>query len=309
MTLDLLPGRAVAVTVAAATDPGRRRTENQDRFLVADLSRRDPDGGLLEGGEDRPGVQGPREFEVGPLGGLLLVADGMGGAAGGATASAMASRAIHGLMCTQWGEDRSRVPGVFARHLVTALEQANHLIHARAGRESDLTGMGTTATAVGVLDGHLILAQVGDSRAYLVRQEQATQLTRDQSVVQMLQDTGQLGETEARTDRRSNLILQALGTAPAVQVDLTHQPVRRGDVVLLCSDGLSGQVEPDELVRAIADGATLDDAARRLVALANERGGPDNITVVLARFDGDGLAPPGPDEPVGRMPLALDADP
>lgn len=307
MNHDLLPGRALLVDVAGVTDPGQRRSENQDRFLVADLGARDPDDALMTGGDERGGLQGPTRYVVGPLGSLLMVADGMGGAAGGATASAMASRVVHGLMTTQWVEERSRIPVVFARHLMTALEQANHLIHARAGREEELRGMGTTATAVGVLEGHLILAQVGDSRAYLIREGVATQLTRDQSVVQMLQETGQLDAASARTDERSNLILQALGTAADVDVDLTHQPLRRHDTLLLCSDGLSGQVETDEIADLIGDGRAVDSAGTALVDLANARGGPDNITVVVARFDGDALSPPGPEEAVGRMPLTMEA--
>ncbi len=306
MTNPLLPDRTVWAEVAAVTDTGRRRTQNQDRFLVADLDGRDPDGALLDGGDERLGLQGPDTFEVGPRGGLLLVVDGMGGPAGGATASAMASRVIHGLMTTQWSEERAYVPDAFARHLVAALEQANALIHARSQREADLNGMGTTATAVGVLDTHLILAQVGDSRAYMVRDGRATQLTRDQSVLQMLRESGAIDEEEARTDRRANLILQALGVARSVTVDLTHQPLRRGDTLLLCSDGLSGQVETDEIAAALRNGCSLATAGQELVALANERGGPDNITVVLARFDGDALAPPGVDEPVGRMPMTLE---
>lgn len=306
MSHDLLPGRSLLIDVAAVTHPGQRRTENQDRFLVADLAGRDPDAALMEGGEGRPGLQGPTRYVVGPLGSLLLVADGMGGAAGGATASAMASRVIHGLMTTQWVEERTRIPGVFARHLATALKQANHLIHARAQREAELQGMGTTATAVGVLDTHLILAQVGDSRAYLVREGAATQLTRDQSVVQMLRESGQLDEASARLDQRSNLILQALGTTPTVDVDLTYQPLRRNDVVLLCSDGLSGEVTDDEIAGAVREEHSMDGAGQALVDLANARGGPDNITVVLARFDGEALSPPGPDDPVGRKPLVVE---
>ncbi len=305
MTTDLLPGRLLRVEVVAVTHPGQRRTENQDQFLVANLDARDPDEPLLHGGDDRPGLHGPTMFEVGPLGGLLLVADGMGGAAGGATASAMAIRVIHGMMSTQWSEERRRVPVTFARHLAGALEQANTLIHDRSRREPDLSGMGTTATAVGVLDSHLILGQVGDSRAYLVRGSTATQITRDQSVVQMLRESGALDEAEARLDRRSNLILQALGSAANIVVDLTHQPLRQGDIILLCSDGLSGEVEDVEIGQILGAGRPLSTAGQELVDLANARGGPDNITVVVARFDGDALSPPIDGEPVGRRPLDL----
>ena len=302
----LLPGRDVRVEAIAVTDPGRRRSENQDQFLVADLSYRDPNGPLLHGGDDRPGLHGPEVFTVGELGGLLLVCDGMGGAAGGATASGMAIRVIHGMMSTQWAEERRRIPVHFARHLADALEQANTLIYNRSRRESDLGGMGTTATAVGILDTHLLLGQVGDSRAYLYREGVLTQLTRDQSVVQMLRESGALGAAEARTDRRSNLILQALGSTPQVTVDLTHQSLRKGDVALLCSDGLSGEVEDAEIGRVLAGGRSLETMGQELVDMANDRGGPDNITVILARFEGDALSPPVAGEPVRRNPMALE---
>ncbi|MBT8336592.1 MAG: protein phosphatase 2C domain-containing protein [Gemmatimonadetes bacterium] len=302
----LLPGREVRVEVVAVTDPGQRRSENQDQFLVADLSHRDPNGPLLHGGDDRPGVHGPEAFSVGELGGLLLVCDGMGGAAGGATASGMAIRVIHGMMSTQWATERRRIPVHFARHMAAALEQANTLIYDRSRRETDLGGMGTTATAVGVLDTHLLLGQVGDSRAYLFRQGVLTQLTRDQSVVQMLRESGALAADEVRTDRRSNLILQALGSTPKVTVDLTHQSLREGDVALLCSDGLSGEVDDVEIGRILSRPLPLESIGQELVDLANARGGPDNITVILARFEGDALSPPVDGELVRRNPMALE---
>lgn len=302
---DLLPGRTLHMTVAASTDPGRRRSENQDRYLVADLSDRDPDGAVMEGGEGAGGPLGPAQIEVGPRGALLMVADGMGGAAGGATASAMACRAVRGLMATGWGELRNGTPRELGRHLSTAVEEANHLIHTRAETDDQLQGMGTTATVAVALEAHLVLAQVGDSRAYLFREGAITQVTRDQSVVQMLQDAGELDPAEAKTDHRANLILQALGTLPAVKVDVTHQPLRRGDVLLLCSDGLSGLVDDEEMAERMRP-AALDETSLALTELANERGGPDNITVVLAHFDGDALVPANPGDPVGRMPLALE---
>lgn len=305
MSGDLLPGRTLRMTVAASTDPGRRRSENQDRYLVADLSDRDPDGALMEGGEGAPGPRGPSGIEVGPRGALLMVADGMGGAAGGATASAMACRAVGGLLSTGWGELRTGTPRELGRHLEIAVEEANRLIHTRSEADERLQGMGTTATVVGVMEGHLVLAQVGDSRAYLMREGTVTQLTRDQSVVQMLQDAGEIDAEEAKTDRRANLILQALGTLPDVKVDVTHQPLRQGDVLLLCSDGLSGLVENDEMAERIRP-AALDESATALVHLANERGGPDNITVVLAHFDGDALVPANSGDAVGRMRLELE---
>src|SRR2546428_99436 len=125
------------------------------------------------------------------------------------------------------------------------------------------------------------LTQVGDSRAYLIRNGQAVQLTKDQSLMQRLVEAGELTEEEAARSERRNIILQALGPDPKVKVDLTYQDVRKGDILVLCSDGLSGQVKKEEIAEAIARERDLQTACDRLIALANERGGPDNITVVI----------------------------
>jgi protein phosphatase len=167
--------------------------------------------------------------------------------------------------------------------------------------------MGTTTTAAGVLNDHLYLTQVGDSRAYLIRGGQAHQITKDQSLMQRLVEAGELTEEEAAQSERRNIILQALGPDPKVKVDLTHQEVRRGDVLVLCSDGLSGQVKKDEIAKVVSSTTDLSSVCDQLIALANERGGPDNITVVVARFDGDGLrfSGSGTQEDVGHQVYPL----
>jgi protein phosphatase len=170
--------------------------------------------------------------------------------------------------------------------------------------------MGTTTTTAGVLDDQVYLAQVGDSRAYLIRAGQAMQLTKDQSLMQRLVDAGELTEEEAEKSERKNTILQALGPDVKVRVDLTHQEIRKGDTLVLCSDGLSGQVKKEEIATAVS-GPSKDLAAAcaDLIALANERGGPDNITVVVARFSGDGLKDPKNGDQVGhRVYPLLDGD-
>jgi protein phosphatase len=170
--------------------------------------------------------------------------------------------------------------------------------------------MGTTTTTAGVLDDQVYLAQVGDSRAYLIRAGQAMQLTKDQSLMQRLVDAGELTEEEAEKSERKNIILQALGPDVKVRVDLTHQEIRKGDTLVLCSDGLSGQVKKEEIATAVS-GPSKDLAAAcaDLIALANERGGPDNITVVVARFSGDGLKDPKNGDQVGhRVYPLLDGD-
>src|SRR2546426_38984 len=162
------------------------------------------------------------------------------------------------------------------------------------------SGMGTTTTAVGVLGDHVYLAQVGDSRAYLIRGGRAYQLTKDQSLMQRLVEAGELTEEEAAQSERRNIILQALGPDAKVKVDLTHQEIRRGDAVVLCSDGLSGQVKKEEIAEIVSAERDLQAASDKLIALAHERGGPDNITVIIARFDGEGLRPAGRDDEVGH---------
>jgi protein phosphatase len=133
-------------------------------------------------------------------------------------------------------------------------------------------------------------AQVGDSRGYLVRGGALARLTRDQSFVQDLIDSGIVDEEGAKSIR-DNRILQALGTAPGVLPELTHHELRRGDVVLLCSDGLSRVVPDDEILTVVGNADDALAMCERLIALANARGGPDNITVLVARVDGDGLEP------------------
>src|SRR5574341_2501476 len=165
--------------------------------------------------------------------------------------------------------------------------------------------MGTTATIAGLLGDTIYLAQVGDSRAYLVRDGKAIQITRDQSLMQRLIDAGEISEEAAAQSDRRNIILQALGPEPHVKIDLTYQRLRRGDVLVVCSDGLSGQVKPEDIANHIADGSDLKRACGELIALANQAGGPDNITVVAARFDGDGLAAASDDDDAGYHEFTL----
>jgi serine/threonine protein phosphatase PrpC len=160
--------------------------------------------------------------------------------------------------------------------------------------------MGTTVTAAGVYGGEMYLAQIGDSRAYLVRGSEAIQLTKDQSLMQRLVDAGELTEDEAEQSERRNIILQALGPDPRVKVDLTHQSLRRGDTLILCSDGLSGLVRREEFAQLAAAHHDLPSLCSALIDLANERGGPDNITVVAAHFEGDGLVESDGTEGVGH---------
>ena len=166
----------------------------------------------------------------------------MGGAAAGELASAMAADLIYRHMATAWATDTDASPDQFAYRMREAVELANGQIYSYAREHPDVRGMGTTVTAAGMFGGDLYLTQIGDSRAYLVRGTEAVQLTKDQSLMQRLVDAGELTADEAEQSERRNIILQALGPDPRIKVDLTHQPIRRGDTLILCSDGLSGVV-------------------------------------------------------------------
>lgn len=290
MSFFQLDTHEVQLSVAGRSDTGQKRADNQDDFLVADLSH-SGDGSVLRPESAAQGTHVSGQFAVGQKGALLIVADGMGGG-GGALASRLATTWVYDAVLTAWSAERSPTPDRFAALLRQALEQANARIHTQATSDSELRGMGTTTTAVGVLDGYLHLAHVGDSRAYLLRAGQAVQLTRDQSMVQALIDAGTMTEEQAEASTHRSVILQALGIAPTVKVELSYKDVQRGDIVLLCSDGLSRVVRREEIASVVAHADELAGACDRLISLANERGGPDNITVVLARLDGAGLAQP-----------------
>ena len=270
-----------AATIYARTDLGRTREHNEDAFLVADLSL------------GRSSLHSEvRTIPVGGRGVLLLVADGMGGAAAGELASAMAADLIYGHLAGTWSKESEDSPDHFILRLREAVELANLQIHNYAKDHPEVRGMGTTATVAGVLGTMLFLAQVGDSRGYLLRNGRAVQVTKDQSLTQRLVDAGELSEEEANTSARRNIILQALGPDPKIKVELTWQPLSRGDLLVLCSDGLSNQVRKEEIATMAAAQPDLEALGTELVDLANGRGGPDNITVVLARFEGEALPAP-----------------
>ncbi|MGH7636027.1 MAG: Stp1/IreP family PP2C-type Ser/Thr phosphatase [Gemmatimonadaceae bacterium] len=268
----------IVVHVFGRTDVGRTREHNEDAFVVVDLSTNDA--------SLQPSV---RQHKLGVKGSLFMVADGMGGAAAGEIASQMATEIVLREFREHWLPLQESTTEAFARVLKRAVQNANQQIHGYASSHQEFRGMGTTATIAGLLADTLFLAQVGDSRGYLVRNGVAKQITKDQSLMQKLIEAGELTEEEAAQSERRNIILQALGPEPAIKVDLTHQRLRRGDTLVLCSDGLSGQVTKDDIARVVAEEKDLVQACRRLIEMANNAGGPDNITVIIARFDGVGL--------------------
>lgn len=281
MTPFLFQRRAIKLSVGARTDVGRERKNNEDAFLLTDLSGAD-------GATTKPRDHGL----VGPKGFLLIVADGMGGASAGEVASQMATQLISGRILETWTPEVKPTADQLGRRMAEAIGLANDHIHRRSLEEPELHGMGTTLTAVGILDRALVFAQIGDSRAYLVRTGEVEQVTVDQSLVHHLVESGQLTEEEALNTPGRNMVLQALGPSPSVEVEVTHREARRGDTLVLCTDGLSGVVSSEEIRDAVMrthdPGVACDD----LVELANSRGGPDNVTVIVARLDGPGLRMP-----------------
>ena len=279
----------IIVNVFGKTDVGRTREHNEDSFVVADLTTMNA--------TLKPEV---RSHRLGERGTLFMVADGMGGAAAGEIASAMAIDVVLQELDARWSKAADADPETFARALKAATEAANSRIHRFASERPENRGMGTTATIAGLIGDTLYLSQVGDSRAYLVRDGVALQITKDQSLMQKLVEAGELTAEEAEVSERRNIILQALGPEPIVKVDLTHQQVRRGDTIVLCSDGLSGQMRAADIAEIVAREPDLVQVCKQLIDLANENGGPDNITVIAARFEGDGLIAARNGEAVGH---------
>ncbi len=252
---------AFQISAHGVSDVGMRRDHNEDSFLV-DLDL-----------------------------GLLVVADGMGGHAGGEHASRLAvetiQREVRAARESKGGAferpstiEDSPLPDVM-RH---AVEAASAAIFEAAQEDPELTGMGTTVTAA-LMDGsHAFVAHVGDSRCYLLREEKIYQVSEDHSLVNEQIKAGAISPEEARTSRFKNIITRSVGFERTVAVDLMGIELQEGDRFVVCCDGLSNMVEDGEIL-SIADSAPLVEAAERLVALANERGGDDNITVILARVE------------------------
>lgn len=284
----------VYARVFAKTDPGRTRDHNEDTFLIADLTAK-----------TTCALEGATEHQIGPRGCLFLVADGMGGAVAGEVASAMAADVIYRHLLDVWAGVNDPSPERFAQRLRDAVEEANTVLHQYAHSHPEVRGMGTTATVGGIFSGALYLAQVGDSRAYLIRRGNAQQLTKDQSLTQRLVDAGEMTEEEAEQSTRRNIILQALGPDPRVKVDLTFLPLVREDVILICSDGLSGQVKREEIAECATRETDPERLCSELIDLANSRGGPDNITCVVVQMAGDGLPPSDAREAADYQPTTI----
>jgi serine/threonine protein phosphatase PrpC len=259
----------VHVNVAAKSDVGRVRTNNEDAFLIADLTR----GG-------RVADEATGRLDVGDKGVLLVVSDGMGGEQAGEVASALVVEAFTRTLRAA----PTHLPP--AAQLKYAAAKA-HLDVAAASRRRGREGMGATLTVVHVLGPAAYVAEIGDSRAYLLRSGRICQLTRDQNVAQLLADAGALEPEEAKSSPMKNVLAQAVGQGSAIQVALGKLALRDRDCLMLCSDGLTGALVDEEIRDIILGSKNLDEACADLVDKANKHGGRDNITVVLAGVAGD----------------------
>jgi protein phosphatase len=238
---------------AGLTDVGRVRKGNEDSFFVDDAR------------------------------GVFLVADGMGGHAAGEIASELASQVVGGALVR--GVDDGLEPELLADALRRSLHGAHEAIIARTQQDPSTEGMGTTITALVVLpDGRYLVGHVGDSRMYLLRGGELRQVTVDHTWVQREVDAGRLTEQGARRHRLSHILTRALGADSADKPDLLAGTLAPGDLVLLCSDGLTGMLTDRMIAQTLADGGSLAEMAAQLVAGANEKGGRDNITAVLVKI-------------------------
>jgi protein phosphatase len=253
------------------TDVGQVRQLNEDSLLT------------LEAGQVHRSVSRPI--------GLYVVADGAGGHAAGDVASGIAIRTIarHAIdnLFPQQIDEAPRTADV-AGWLRGAIHVANEAVHRQ--RAMARTDMGTVLVMAAILDGEAHIAHVGDSRAYLINDAGIKQITTDHSLVQRLIDTGQLTRQQARTDERRNMIYKMIGDRPKIEPDLNRVPLAPGDRLLLCSDGLCGYVEDEDLQRIVLTAPSPQDACQRLIDAANEAGGPDNITAILVQIDALGKA-------------------
>ena len=287
------------VELHAKTDVGRVRRGNEDNFLLLDLTA----ARAWSGSDGAENPEDMREFTLGEHGLVLVVSDGMGGALAGDVASRMAIEAVRDvLMGTNTDGNGCDPDSSLVECLRHATMEANKNIHYKSLEDSRCSGMGATLTGAAVKDDKLDLIQVGDSRAYVLRGQQIRLATKDQSLVQQLVDVGQISEAEAETHMFRNVILQALGAQNELTPATARIQLRQGDMLLLCSDGLSGKLRNDDIRQIVADADDLGVACDALVAEANNRGGEDNITVVLARFTGDELRDPNDDRITVELP-------
>ena len=270
-------GRRLNLTSFGLTDVGRSRKTNEDQFVVAELTRALH---LVQSS-----VQQPRTLLSENRAHLLMVADGMGGHRAGEQASALAVVTVEDFILNtfRWV---FRLQGEVAAEFQEALRAADARIFEEAGRHPELAGMGTTLTLAYTVNSLLYVIHVGDSRCYLYRDGVLHQLTRDHTLVDEMVRSGAIEPEAAARHHLRNVITNAVGgSEPGIEVEIHRLQLEPGDVTLLCSDGLTEMLPDAELAEILASQPTPEAASRELVARANERGGQDNITAIVARFD------------------------
>ena len=287
------------VELYAKSDVGRVRRGNEDNFLVLDLSTEQ----TWTGSDGATPPEKLTRFTLGQRGLVLVVSDGMGGALAGDVASRMAVDSVREMLLGTEGEEACDPELDLVECLKNATIYANLAIHLRSQEDSRCAGMGATFTGAAIRGGDLDFVQVGDSRGYVIRKDHIRLATKDQSLVQQLVDVGQISETEAETHMFRNVILQALGAQSEITPVTGRIHLRQGDMLLLCSDGLSGKLRAEDIQQIVVSSQdNLAKACEMLIDEANNRGGEDNITVVLARFHGDDLEAPATDRITIELP-------
>jgi serine/threonine protein phosphatase PrpC len=236
--------------ISARTDIGKVRSSNQDSYAAGELTS-----------------------DIA----WAVVCDGMGGATGGNIASEAAVKIISEKIKTGFHDGMN--DNSIKRLLVSSIEAANASVYAMSRDNEALTGMGTTAVVAIANPDTLFLAHVGDSRIYIINSENITQLTTDHSIVQMMVDNGEISPEEAKDHPKKNVITRALGVEDSVRIDYAQENVNKDDIVILCSDGLTNFVDDDVIYKVCKESGKYE-IADKLVELANENGGGDNVTVV-----------------------------
>ena len=260
--------RTMSVLVHGFSDTGRVRQSNEDSFAIVLPP-------MLSEGIDA----------------LLIVADGMGGHAGGSLASRIVVETVVSAFSRGVSEPHAGSLAGLSERLRDAIRGANDAVRAATHEDRSLRGMGSTATVVAISGGHLVLGHVGDSRAYLARMGSIQQISQDHGFVAQQVRDGILSASQAEHHSQKNVLLRAIGGGQSVEVDSFIIKLEPSDVVIVCSDGLSNLVSDQEMLGVVTTYGQPQVAAEALVAGANERGSPDNVTAVVARISADQWEP------------------
>lgn len=288
MTIDANAAPRLRVHWAGRSVVGCVRTNNEDALWAGSLagpSAAGVDGEIPDDTEGDGVLQRP--------GAVLAVADGMGGAKAGEVASALAVSILSQEMLQRAAAGVEGDADALAASFVGAVEVANERIRDESAMNPARRGMGTTLTAVWVYDQVAQIVHVGDSRAYLFRKGRLARLTKDQSLVEKLLEDNIITEEEAQRMGARNIILQALGSEEDLEVAQPRGELEAGDMLVLCTDGLTGVVPDEDVEEILQEGGSLEDTCTRLIEAAEAAGGPDNITVLVGRIEPAHSAPKG----------------